>query len=165
MTLTLYGSCYCGSVEFSLESRTPYPYMHCYCSICRKTNGAGGSAVNIMGLNETLTVEGEGNVETFRAPAERTESGGTGRSNSRRRFCSGCGSGLWVFNPQYEQWVYPFASAVDTKLPKPPERNHIMLAYKPDWVPVPEGPDDKGFETYPELSIRDWHDQHDLLVD
>lgn len=161
--LELKGSCYCETVSFSLTSHTPYPYMHCYCSICRKTNGAGGSAVNLMGLKDTLTVDNEDKIETFRAPAERTEGGGTGRSSSRRRFCSSCGGGLWVFNPDYDQWLYPFASAIDTDLPSPPERNHIMLKYKPDWVPVPDGPNDNHFDTYPELSIEEWHKRHDLL--
>jgi len=45
----LEGSCHCGAVTFSLDTETPYPYMRCYCSICRKTGGGGGFAVNIMG--------------------------------------------------------------------------------------------------------------------
>ena len=39
--MLLKGSCHCGAVRFSLNSRTPYPYMRCYCSICRKTGGGG----------------------------------------------------------------------------------------------------------------------------
>ena len=41
-TTTYEGSCHCGAVKFSLQSHTPYPYMRCYCSICRKTGGGGG---------------------------------------------------------------------------------------------------------------------------
>lgn len=163
--MQLHGSCYCEAVRFSLESHTPYPYMHCYCSICRKTNGSAGSAINIMGLRDSLSVDGEPAIETFRAPAERTESGGTGRSDSRRVFCSNCGTGLWVFNPRTERTIHPFASVIDTGLPEPPERNHIMLRYKPDWVRVPDGPTDHHFETYPDQSIRDWHEERNLLVD
>lgn len=48
--MRLDGSCYCGAVEFTVESRTPYPYLRCYCSICRKTAGGGGYAINIMGI-------------------------------------------------------------------------------------------------------------------
>ena len=54
----LEGSCHCGAVRFSVESTTPTPYMRCYCSICRKTAGGGGYAINIMGRQETLKVEG-----------------------------------------------------------------------------------------------------------
>ncbi|MFB6344781.1 MAG: GFA family protein [bacterium] len=139
--------------------------MRCYCSICRKTNGGGGYAINIMGLKETLEVTGEDLIETYRLPAEETESGGDGLSESRRRFCSNCGSGLFVFNPNHGKWVYPFASIIDTDLPVPPERNHIMLKYKPDWVPVPEGPEEHRYETYPSQSIREWHASRNLLMD
>jgi hypothetical protein len=44
--MRLEGSCHCGAVRFRVESHTPYPYMRCYCSICRKTQGGGGYAVN-----------------------------------------------------------------------------------------------------------------------
>ncbi len=47
--MLLEGSCHCGAVKFSVESYTPYPYMRCYCSICRKTAGGGGYTINIMG--------------------------------------------------------------------------------------------------------------------
>jgi hypothetical protein len=52
--MKLTGSCHCGAVKFSVESKTPYPYMRCYCSICRKTAGGGGYAINIMGDAATL---------------------------------------------------------------------------------------------------------------
>lgn len=38
--MRLEGSCHCSAVRFSLESVQPYPFMRCYCSICRKTAGA-----------------------------------------------------------------------------------------------------------------------------
>ena len=43
----LEGSCHCGAVRFSVEAPHPYPFALCYCSICRKTAGAGGFAINI----------------------------------------------------------------------------------------------------------------------
>ena len=55
--MRLKGSCSCGAVKFSLDSHTPYPYMRCYCSICRKTQGGGGYAINIMGETKSFKVE------------------------------------------------------------------------------------------------------------
>ena len=52
----LEGSCHCGDVRFRLESSHPYPFNLCYCSICRKTSGAGGFAINISGDHSTLEV-------------------------------------------------------------------------------------------------------------
>ncbi|MGI9046838.1 MAG: GFA family protein, partial [Burkholderiales bacterium] len=40
--MKLEGSCHCGAVRFRVESAHLYPFMRCYCSICRKTAGAGG---------------------------------------------------------------------------------------------------------------------------
>ena len=57
--MRLDGSCHCGGVRFRVESHTPYPFMRCYCSICRKTQGGGGYAINIMGEADTLEVRGE----------------------------------------------------------------------------------------------------------
>ncbi len=54
--MQLEGSCHCGKVRFRVQSHTPYPYMRCYCSICRKTQGGGGYAINIMGEASTLRV-------------------------------------------------------------------------------------------------------------
>ena len=65
--MKLRGSCHCGAVRFSLESKTPYPYMWCYCSICRKTAGGGGYAINIMGEARTLKVTGRRHLAAYRA--------------------------------------------------------------------------------------------------
>ena len=47
--MKLEGSCHCRAVRFSLDPQSPYPDMRCYCSICRKTGGGGGYAINLMG--------------------------------------------------------------------------------------------------------------------
>jgi hypothetical protein len=65
--MKLEGSCHCGAVRFALESHTPYPFNLCYCSICRKTTGAGGFAINIMGDAKTLAVKGNQHLAVYRA--------------------------------------------------------------------------------------------------
>ena len=60
--MNLKGSCHCGAVRFRLESAHPYPFNLCYCSICRKTAGGGGCAINIMGLAKTLRKRGRTRV-------------------------------------------------------------------------------------------------------
>lgn len=162
--MKLKGSCFCERVQFTVLSRTPYPFMHCYCSICRKTNGGGGYAINVRAVKETLNINGDENIETYRAPAERTLTYEEGLSDSRRRFCSNCGSGVMVYNPDHTG-VYPFASVIDTELPTPPERYHIMLQSKPDWINLPAGPHDLHFDTFPGTSIPEWHEKHGLLED
>ena len=162
--MKLEGSCHCGAVKFSVESHTPQPYMRCYCSICRKTQGGGGYAINIMGETATLKVKGEENVATYRA---RIGEGGAARktqSQARRKFCAKCGSALWVWDPRWKEWVYPFASAIDTPLPKPVEQVELMLDYAAPWCDIPHGKGHAHFREYPEESIADWHRKRGLEV-
>jgi hypothetical protein len=63
--MRLEGSCHCGAVRFTLESAHYYPFNLCYCSICRKTTGGGGFAINLGGSHETLSVEGEENLRIY----------------------------------------------------------------------------------------------------
>jgi hypothetical protein len=161
--MMLDGSCHCGAVRFSVESYAPNPYMHCYCSICRKTAGGGGYAINIMGQTKTLVVQGRKNLRIYRARIRESERSKKGRlSTARRHFCRICGSALWIWDPQWRQWIYPFASAIDSPLPKPPERVHIMLDFASPWCRVPGGKREKHFPVYPEESIIDWHKRHGL---
>jgi hypothetical protein len=155
--MRLDGSCYCGAVRFSIEAHAPVPYMCCYCSICRKTGGGGGYAINLGAKTETLKVTGAAEVGVFHATIDGKE------SPAERRFCKRCGTALWVWDPRWPELVHPFASAIDTPLPAPPERVHIMLASKPDWVSVDAADGDARFDGYPEESLDDWHRRHGLL--
>ena len=154
--MKLEGSCHCRAVRFSLSSREPVPYMRCYCSICRKTNGAGGFGINLGGDFRTLEVEGDENISVYRARIA-DDDGGYRESTCERRFCKLCGSGLWVYAPDWPDLVHPFASAIDTELPPAPEHTHIMLQSKAGWVPVDAGPNDKRSDAYPDESLADWH--------
>ena len=162
--MKLEGSCHCGGVKFSVASHTPYPFMRCYCSICRKTAGGGGYAINIMGDAATLRVRGEKNVSVYRARIRETPSARPKLSTARRHFCGKCGSALWAFDPEWPEWVYPFASAIDTPLPKPPEEVELMLDFAAPWAEIPEGKRHAHFRRYPKESIADWHAKRGLDV-
>lgn len=154
--MRLEGSCQCGQVRFRVESDTPYPFMFCYCSICRKTTG-GAFGCNIMGKRDTLRVAGKKHLRRYHAvvrnPGRRPE-----RSEGERWFCRECGTHLYLLDDRWPDGVWPNAGAIDTKLPEPPGHVHIMLRFKPAWVPVPgRGP---RFREYPELSIAEWHAKH-----
>jgi hypothetical protein len=149
--MKLEGSCHCGAVRFSVISHTPYPYMRCYCSICRKTGGGGGYAINLMGDVGSLEVTGRDHISVY---------------VGRRHFCARCGSALWVWDERWPELVHPFASAIDTDLPAAPDQTHIMLNYRASWVKLPP-PDASNahFEEYPDASIEEWHRKRDLWVD
>ena len=162
--MKLEGSCHCGAVKFRVESHTPYPFMRCYCSICRKTAGGGGYAINIMGDAATLSVRGAKAVSVYRARIREHAGERPKLSTARRHFCSKCGSALWAFDPQWPQWIYPFAGAIDTPLPKPPEHVELMLDFAAPWVEIPGGSGHTHFREYPTESIADWHAKRGLDV-
>ena len=163
MPLRLEGSCRCRAVRFSVDSHTPYPYQLCYCSICRKTAGGGGFAINIMGDAASLKVRGKPALAVYSAEIE--ADGRREVSTAQRHFCRRCASALWVFDPAWPDLVHPFASVIDTALPEPSERVHLMLRYKAPWVEPHLGPRDQCFEEYPEQSIEDWHRTRGLWID
>ncbi|GAB3035376.1 GFA family protein [Oleiagrimonas citrea] len=162
--MKLEGSCHCGSVRFSCKAYAPVPYMHCYCSICRKTAGGGGYAINLGAYAESLKVEGREHLAVYQAVIH-DEHGDTRTSSGQRHFCRLCGSALWLYDPTWPELVHPHASAIDTPLPEAPERVHIQLDSKASWVPAPEGPHDAHFPEYPDESLREWHRRHGLLDD
>lgn len=162
--MLLEGSCHCGTVRFRLRSRHPYPFNLCYCSICRKTAGGGGFAINLGGENATLEIEGRGHVRTYRAKIRVPDAVEPCESPAERHFCGLCGSHLWLWDPRWPELVHPLASAIDTPLPKPPERTHLMLDSKASWVEPAIGPRDKQFGEYPEESIAEWHERLGLVL-
>ncbi len=158
----LEGSCHCKNVEFTCESKTPYPFNRCYCSICRKLNGGGGYAIYIMAETKTMKITGEEFIRVYRSVKnDRDIYEEDGLGFSRRSFCVNCGSMLWNHNIKHEHWIYLFASAVDTPLPAPPEIRHIMLDHAVSWIKRPD--DATFFPQYPDESIEDWHRRHNLF--
>ncbi len=152
----LEGSCHCNAVRFQLDSPHPYPFNLCYCSICRKTSGGGGYAINLGGRYDTLKIEGGENVKSFHARI------GDKISEGERFFCRLCGSALWVYDKRWPELVHPFASAIDTDLPRAPERTHMMLGSKASWVEVHAEDGDLLYDGYPEESLAEWHERHGL---
>jgi hypothetical protein len=152
--MRLKGSCHCGAVHFQLESAHPYPFNKCYCSICRKTAGGGGYAINLGGEFHSLKIEGEEHLGTYQAVIEGKQSA------AERKFCKHCASQLFVYDPRWPELVHPFASAIDTDLPMPPSHTHLMLDSKASWVDPKWDAKDKNFPGYPDESIADWHERH-----
>jgi len=158
----LEGSCHCGAVRFSLEAGSPVPFMHCHCSICRKTAGGGGYAINLGGDAASLKIKkGAEHLGLYHAvmrePGKRSK-----RSKAERRFCLKCGSALWLFDPRWPELVHPHASAIDTPLPKPPAVVEAALAYAANWVDVPKRKGHIHHQHWPDESLADWHQRHHL---
>lgn len=157
MTMTLSGSCHCQSVRFTVQSGSPFPFNRCYCDICRKTAGAGGFAINIGADYTTLQVEGQQHISRYNARMVDPDTGADSISSAERCFCSRCGSQLWLYDPRWPELVHPHASSIDTDLPVPPHRWHMMLDCRAPWAEPDTAPGDKRFPRYPDQSLADWH--------
>jgi hypothetical protein len=157
----LEGSCHCRRIAFSCEAYAPVPYQRCHCSICRKTAGGGGYAINLGAWKKSLKVKGREHLAVYRARIE--EDGKIRVSRGQRNFCRHCASALWMYDPSWPTLVHPFASAIDTPLPPPPERVHINLEFKAPWVQVRRGKHDPHYAQYSDESLEDWHRRHGLL--
>lgn len=164
--MELQGSCRCSAVNFRLISHTPHPFLRCYCSICRKVDGGGGYAINIMGINDSLEIQGKKHIKTYAVllPTDNSEEEMQPSTNIRS-FCGKCGTHLWAHDKSWGHWIYLFASAIDTGLPIPPHVVHMMLGSKASWVvpDVKEG--DECFEEYPKEGIDEWHKTNKCFVE
>lgn len=158
--MRLAGSCHCGAVRFSVEAPEPVPFMRCYCSICRKTAGTGGFAINLGARHDTLEVTGREALRVYQAVLHEASGAATATSPGRRHFCGRCGTALWLWDPRWPDLVHPHAGAIDTPLPTPPSNVHMMLGSKPSWVAAEGLPGDAHFDAYPDLSLAQWHAQH-----
>lgn len=155
--MLLKGSCHCQAVRFSVESHEPVPFMRCYCSICRKTAGSGGFAINLGADHASLKVDGMEHVSVYRATMEDGH-----QSSGHRHFCKRCGTALWLWDPTWPELVHPHAGAIDTPLPSPPSLTHMMLGSKPDWVEAHVKAGDLSFDEYPQESLAEWHRRRGL---
>jgi len=52
------------------------------------------------------------------------------KGSADRHYCKHCGTPLWVSDQQWPELVHPFASAIDTELPKAPSSVHLLLRDK-----------------------------------
>jgi hypothetical protein len=107
--------------------------MYCFCSICRKTEGAAFGC-NIMGIRETLQVRGGRSLRGYHARIR--EAGKRTRiSEATRWFCAACGTHLYLTDERWPKGVWPNVSAIDAPLPKPRRVVDVMTRFKPAWVP------------------------------
>lgn len=154
----LEGSCHCKKIRFTVESAEPMPFMRCYCSICRKTAGTGGFAINLGAVTASMKVTGKRYLRIYRAHLPDELGAGDKISSGRRYFCARCGTALWLWDPTWPDLVHPHAGAIDTELPVPPANVHCLIDSKASWVKVEGKPGDPHFAHYPDMSLKEWHE-------
>jgi len=115
-----------------------------------------------------LTVEGEENLTVYRASSS-DSTNEQERYKSERKFCKHCSAMLLLNIKAYPDIVFPFASAIDTKLLDPakldkPQPLTIMFSDdKLPWAHLPEG-EKKLFKTYPDKNFQEWMENAGLSM-
>jgi hypothetical protein len=85
-------------------------------------------------------------------------------SSGQRHFCKKCASCLWISDPEWPELIHPFASAIDTPLPKPASEVYMMLDFAANWCNIPKDKKNEYYKRYPPLSIEAWHQKLKLLT-
>jgi hypothetical protein len=121
------GGCLCGALRFEGDAE-PLFQVKCYCTDCRRTSGAGHSAM--MGfLDGAIAFTGE--AREFHSKAD---SG----NDVIRAFCPVCGSGAYARNGGMPHMIFVRASALDD--PSLFSAQMIVWAARaPAWDTVTEG--------------------------
>ena len=121
------GSCHCQSVKFSLQSKHLYPFNIYYCSICRRTAGSLGYAINLPSYADILEIQGKQHLSIYQTKLINEKTKEVTESPSQRNLCKVCGSRLWAWDPKWPEPLHPQAGAIDTELPSTAEHTNLML--------------------------------------
>ena len=114
------GQCLCGGVKFHISGQFE-SFFPCHCARCRKNSGSAHSA-NLFSSTAKITwVLGEENIKTFRLSGSRHV----------RSFCSDCGTGLPVSQPEVGLLVVP-AGSIDSRIDIRPNA-HICCSSRANW--------------------------------
>lgn len=117
------GRCLCGAVSFKLSAE-PLAVRVCWCKDCQHL--AANGTVNMLVLNESLTVSGE--VSSY---VKTADSG----SEVTRQFCPNCGSQLFAISSLRPQYKVVRVGNLDEPSSVQPSVN-VWISRAPAWACV-----------------------------
>jgi len=126
--------CLCGCIEFEFQP-TDGVVMNCYCSICRRSHGAGYVS-QIMSSKDSLVFK---KGQEFLSEYQSSKYG-------IRAFCSQCGSRLMNYASMGSRYMSVALTAVSEPHQLKPSAN-VQVASKAEWVCL--APDIENFDEFP----------------
>src|SRR6202171_959612 len=119
----LLGSCLCGSVRY--EIRAPLENTeHCHCSMCRKAHGAAFSTNSVVATETLIVTSGVDFISEYESSP-----------NRRKRFCSNCGSQLFIRRLDKPEFTVVTLGTIDADPRARPER-HVFTGSKAPWYKI-----------------------------
>jgi hypothetical protein len=117
------GSCLCGELTFQVRNIQDR-IGHCHCRMCRKFHGAAFSTYGEVAQNDFEWTKGEKFISTYLAP-----------NNTKRQFCSCCGSSLTFRTPKNTTHIEFSLNLLDDEVDVQPNA-HIFTDFKANWTVI-----------------------------
>jgi hypothetical protein len=117
------GQCLCGTVRFAARPPTLF-CAHCHCRFCRRAHGA--AFVTWFGVpeNQFKLLSGQGALTWYASSQQ-----------SRRGFCSQCGSTMFFTSRVAPGEVHIARAYVDGSIDRDPE-SHVFVDHQVEWFSI-----------------------------
>ena len=121
------GGCHCGAVRYKC-SKPPDLAFYCHCQDCQRTTG---SPFSMELMIKKLAFEIHGATESYIVT-------GDSGSSVYRRFCSICGSGVFLECDADPEYIFLKVGSMDDASWVTPEM-HIYTSAKQPWIRIEDG--------------------------
>jgi hypothetical protein len=119
----LLGSCLCGSVGYEIAAPLG-TVEHCHCSMCRKAHGTAFSTNSVVPTDALTVTFGAAFIAEYESSP-----------NRRKRFCSKCGSQLFIRRLDKPEFTVVTLGTIDGDPNARPAR-HVFVASKAPWYDI-----------------------------
>ncbi|EEP75785.1 predicted protein [Uncinocarpus reesii 1704] len=126
------GSCLCGSVKYQLTGE-PISALNCHCVNCKKTSGAAFLSNGLFWKKQLTITSSSSGLKTFQ---DKTTNSGEPLC---RKFCSNCGSTLFVESLLPDTPVAVTLGSLDQGQRPWKPRLEVFTKDAVDWMPRIEG--------------------------
>ena len=116
------GQCLCGRIKYRVDEIGPR-IGHCHCSMCRRFHGAAFSTFGEAKAVHFHWLQGEDALSVYQA-----------QNNTKRKFCSHCGSSLIFESAASDSKVVEFSLATLDVAPNISPDAHIHTSSQVEWV-------------------------------
>jgi hypothetical protein len=122
---SLTGGCACGAVRFEIDQPL-VAAVYCHCTRCQRRSGAAVGAGARIEPGSLRVVQGEDQLRAW-----------TPEDGNAKVFCSTCGSGLLIRDPDTGEWTAVRLGAIDGD-PGIRPAAHQFAAYAAAWEEIPD---------------------------
>ena len=128
------GCCLCGRVAFEVTLPTA-ACVHCHCTMCQRSNGAGCVTWVVVPRTRFLLVRGEDDLRTYQSSDHGT-----------RSFCKHCGSSMFCDLEEEPETIDITLANLQGSIDRVPQ-SHIFFSDRAEWVSVDDSLPRRGGES------------------